>query len=118
MSSFGLVAASLTAYLMGEFSNSVILAVMKVLTKGKWLWTRTIGSTLVGEGVDSFFFILIATIAGVFPWESFTSLVLTNYVFKVTIEALFTPVTYWVVNSLKKAEQEDFYDIGTKFTPV
>ena len=118
MSSFGIVIASLTAYFIGEYSNSVIMAVMKVLTKGKWLWTRTIGSTLVGEGVDSFFFILIATIAGVFPWESFASLVLTNYVFKVTIEALFTPVTYWVVNSLKKAEQEDFYDIGTKFTPV
>jgi len=118
MSSFGLVIASLSAYLMGEFSNSVILAVMKVFTKGKWLWTRTIGSTLVGEGVDSVVFIFIATLAGVFPWESFTSLVLTNYIFKVAIEALFTPLTYWVVNKLKKAENEDFYDIGTRFSPV
>ncbi len=118
MTSFGLVAASLLAYLMGEFSNSVILAVMKVLTKGKWLWTRTIGSTLVGEGVDSVVFILIATLAGVFPWVSFASLVLTNYIFKVSIEVLFTPVTYWVINKLKKAENEDYYDIGTKFSPV
>ncbi|NPV42082.1 MAG: queuosine precursor transporter [Anaerolineae bacterium] len=118
MTSFGLVAASLLAYLMGEFSNSVILAVMKILTKGKWLWTRTIGSTLVGEGVDSLVFILIATLAGVFPWVSFASLVLTNYIFKVSVEVLFTPATYWVVNRLKKAENEDYYDIGTKFSPV
>ncbi|MDK2982359.1 MAG: queuosine precursor transporter, partial [Chloroflexota bacterium] len=93
MSSFGLVAASLTAYLMGEFSNSVILAIMKVLTKGKWLWTRTIGSTLVGEAVDSVVFIAIASLAGVFPWEAFVSLSLTNYLFKTGIEVLFTPVT-------------------------
>jgi uncharacterized integral membrane protein (TIGR00697 family) len=118
MSSFGLVAASLTAYLMGEFSNSVILAIMKVMTKGKWLWTRTIGSTLVGEAVDSVVFIAIASLVGVFPWEAFVSLSLTNYLFKTGIEVLFTPVTYWVVNSLKKAENEDFYDIGTKFSPV
>ena len=118
ISSFGLVAASLIAYFAGEYSNSVIMAIMKVATKGKWLWMRTIGSTLVGEGVDSVIFVLIATIAGVFPWESFASLALTNYIFKVCIEAMFTPVTYWVINGLKKAEQEDFYDIGTKFTPV
>ena len=118
MSSFGLVAASLTAYLMGEFSNSVILALMKVATRGKWLWTRTIGSTLVGEAVDSVVFIAIASLAGVFPWEAFVSLSLTNYLFKTGIEILFTPATYWVVNKLKKAENEDFYDIGTKFSPV
>ena len=118
ISSFGLVIASLVAYFIGEYSNSVIMAIMKVATKGKWLWTRTIGSTLVGEGVDSVIFIFIATLAGVFPWESFASLVLTNYIFKVCIEAMFTPVTYWVINGLKKAEQEDFYDVGTKFSPV
>jgi uncharacterized integral membrane protein (TIGR00697 family) len=118
MSSFGIVAASLTAYLMGEFSNSVIMAIMKVMTKGKWLWTRTIGSTLVGEAIDSVVFIGIASLAGVFPWVSFVSLALTNYLFKTTIEILFTPVTYWVINSLKRAEKEDFYDIGTKFSPV
>jgi uncharacterized integral membrane protein (TIGR00697 family) len=91
---------------------------MKVMTKGKWLWTRTIGSTLVGEAVDSVVFIAIASLVGVFPWEAFVSLSLTNYLFKTGIEVLFTPVTYWVVNSLKKAENEDFYDIGTKFSPV
>lgn len=118
MSSFGIVAASLTAYFLGSFSNSVIMAVMKVLTRGKWLWSRTIGSTLVGEGVDTVVFVLIASLAGVFPWELFASLTLTNYLFKVGIEALFTPVTYWVVNRLKIAENEDFYDIGTRFTPL
>lgn len=118
MSAFGIVAASLIAYLVGSYSNSVIMAVMKVSTRGRWLWTRTIASTLVGEGVDTFIYILVASLAGIFPWESFTSLVLTNYLFKVTVEALFTPVTYWVVNSLKQAEGEDFFDIGTRFTPL
>lgn len=115
MSTGGIVIASLLAYLAGEFANSVVLAKMKVVTKGKWLWMRTIGSTLIGEGVDSVIFILIATLAGVFPWELFTSLVLTNYIFKCSVEALMTPLTYRVVNALKKAENEDFYDIGTKF---
>jgi uncharacterized integral membrane protein (TIGR00697 family) len=117
MTSFGLVAASLTAYLMGEFSNSVILAIMKVFTKGRWLWMRTIGSTLVGEGVDSLVFIFMASLAGV-SLASFTSLVLTNYIFKVTIEVIFTPATDRMVNSLKKAENEDYFDVGTKFSPV
>lgn len=115
MSTGGIVIASLLAYLAGEFTNSVVLAKMKVATKGKWLWMRTIGSTLVGEGVDSVIFIFIATLAGVFPWAIFVSLVLTNYLFKCSIEALMTPLTYRVVNALKKAENEDFYDIGTKF---
>lgn len=115
MSTGGIVIASLLAYLAGEFTNSVVLAKMKVATKGKWLWMRTIGSTLVGEGVDSVIFIFIATLAGVFPWAIFVSLVLTNYLFKCSIEALMTPLTYRVVNALKNAENEDFYDIGTKF---
>ena len=118
MSSFGIVAASLAAYLLGSYSNSVIMAAMKVQTKGQWLWMRTIGSTIVGEGVDTVVFVLIATLAGVFPWDVFASLTLTNYLFKVSVETLFTPITYQVVNFLKKAENEDFYDIGTKFTPV
>jgi queuosine precursor transporter len=118
MSSFGIVAASLAAYLLGSYSNSVIMAVMKVLSKGRWLWARTITSTIIGEGVDTFVFVLIASMAGVFPWEIFFSLILTNYVFKVSVEALFTPVTYQVVNFLKKEENEDYYDIGTRFTPV
>jgi uncharacterized integral membrane protein (TIGR00697 family) len=118
MSSFGIVAASLSGYFLGSYSNSVILAVMKVLTKGKWLWMRTIGSTIVGEGVDTVVFVLIATLAGVFPWQVFASLTLTNYLFKVGVEALFTPVTYKIINFLKKEEAEDYYDIGTRFTPV
>jgi len=118
MSSFGIVGASLVAYFLGSYSNSVVMAVMKVTTRGKYLWARTIGSTLVGEGVDTLIFVLVATLAGVFPWEIFASLALTNYLFKVGIEAAFTPVTYWVVNTLKQAENEDFYDRGTKFTPV
>jgi hypothetical protein len=118
MSSFGIVGASLIAYFLGSYSNSVVMAVMKVATHGRFLWVRTIGSTLVGEGVDTLVFVLAATLAGVFPWEIFASLVLTNYFFKVGIEAAFTPVTYWVVNSLKRLENEDFYDRHTKFTPV
>ena len=110
--------ASLMAYLAGEFSNSIIMAVMKIATKGKWLWMRTIGSTIVGEGVDTIIFVLIATLAGVFQWEVFASLVLTNYLFKVGIEVIFTPITYQVVRFLKKAENEDFYDTNTRFTPI
>jgi hypothetical protein len=117
MSSGGIVIASLAAYFTGEFSNSVILARMKVFTKGKWLWTRTIGSTLVGEGVDTLIFIAVASLAGVFPWELFGTLVITNYIFKVGIEVMMTPVTYWLINRLKRAENEDYYDTHTRFNP-
>ncbi len=115
ISTGGIVLASLTAYLAGEFTNSVILARLKVITNGRWLWVRTIGSTLVGEGVDSMIFIAVASLAGVFPWSLFWTLVVTNYIFKCSIEAIMTPVTYWVVNSLKKAENEDYYDRDTRF---
>lgn len=118
MSSGGIVLASLLAYLAGEFSNSILMAVMKVATKGKWLWMRTIGSTIVGEGVDTVVFVFIATLAGVFQWQIFASLIITNYFFKVGVEVLFTPLTYQVVNFLKKAEDEDFYDIGTRYSPI
>lgn len=111
----GIVAASLVAYLAGEFMNSVVLAKMKVATQGRWLWMRTIGSTLVGEAVDSLVFIGIASLAGVFPWSLFWTLVVTNYIFKCSIEILMTPATYWVVGKLKHAEQEDYYDRDTKF---
>jgi uncharacterized integral membrane protein (TIGR00697 family) len=117
MSSGGIVLASLAAYAMGEFSNSTILAKMKVLTRGRWLWTRTIGSTLVGELIDSATFIAIATLFGVFPWSLFATLVFTNYLFKVAIEAAMTPVTYLAVNRLKRAENEDYYDRDTNFNP-
>jgi len=90
---------------------------MKVKTRGRWLWTRTIGSTLVGEGVDTFVFLLIATLFGVFPPEIFASLLVTNYLFKVGIEIFFTPVTYRVVNGLKRTEHEDTFDTTTNLNP-
>lgn len=111
-----IVAGSLIAYFCGEFSNSFTLAKMKVLTQGRWLWTRTIGSTLVGEGVDTLLFVTIA-FAGTLPWGLFWSVVLSNYVFKVGLEALMTPATYRIVAFLKRAEGEDVYDIGTDFNP-
>jgi queuosine precursor transporter len=117
MSSGGIVAASLAAYFAGEFSNSIILARMKVLTAGRWLWMRTVGSTLAGEAVDTGVFVLIACLAGVFPWAVAAALILTNYLFKVAVEAAMTPLTYAVVRALKRAEHEDFYDRGTDFNP-
>jgi len=117
MSTGGLVLASLAAYFMGEFSNSVVLARLKVITSGSKLWLRTITSTLVGEGIDSVVFILIATLFGVFPWEIFLSLVVANYIFKVTIEVVMTPLTYQIVNFLKRTENEDVYDRNTNFNP-
>lgn len=117
MSSGGIVLASLTGFLLGEFSNSFILARMKILTRGRWLWSRTIGSTLVGELVDSALFVIVASAFGVFPWSLFLTLTVTNYFFKVTIEVLMTPLTYLVVNALKRAEGEDHYDRDTNFNP-
>jgi hypothetical protein len=111
-----IVLASLVAYFCGEFCNSFILAKMKVLTAGKWLWTRTIGSTLVGELVDSALFILIA-FTGILPTSLLLTLIISNYVFKTAIEILFTPVTYKVVKMLKKREHEDHYDRDTNFNP-
>jgi len=111
-----IVFASLTAFFVGEFANSYVLAKMKVKTSGRHLWMRTIGSTIVGEGVDSIVFYPMAFLGF---WE--TSLVLrvmvSNYVIKVLWEALVTPVTYQVVGFLKRAEHEDYYDRETNFTP-
>lgn len=111
-----IVLASLIAYSCGEFSNSFILAKMKIWTKGKWLWTRTIGSTIVGEFVDSILFILIA-FWGILPNSLLLVLIISNYIFKTGVEALFTPITYKVVNFLKKKENEDYYDTDTNFNP-
>ncbi|MDR1949078.1 MAG: queuosine precursor transporter [Spirochaetaceae bacterium] len=118
MSTGGIALASLLGYLVGEFSNSVILSRIKVLMGGKLLWVRTIGSTLVGELLDSLVFVFIASLAGVFGWELFFSLVLTNYLFKCLIEALLTPATYLLVGKLKKAEGIDTYDVGVSFNPI
>ena len=110
------VFASVTAFFVGEFANSYVLAKMKILTSGRFLWSRTIGSTIVGEGVDSLVFYPVAFIG---VWENrlvFTVMV-SNYVIKVLWEAIVTPVTYRVVGFLKSAEQEDYYDVDTDFTP-
>jgi uncharacterized integral membrane protein (TIGR00697 family) len=117
MSTGGIVLASLAGYWTGEFSNSYILAKVKVLTNGRWLWMRTIGSTLVGQLVDTVMFVVVATAFRVFPWSLFLTLTVTNYLFKCAMEALMTPVTYGVVGYLKKAENEDFYDRETNFNP-
>ncbi len=117
VSSGGIVLASLSGYWLGEFFNSIVLAKMKVLTDGRWLWTRTIGSTLIGEALDTLVFIAVASAFGVFPWSLFLALTLTNYILKVGIEVAFTPLTYAVVAALKRAEDEDYYDRDTDFNP-
>jgi uncharacterized integral membrane protein (TIGR00697 family) len=117
MSTGGIVLASLAGYWTGEFTNSFTLAKMKILTNGRWLWMRTVGSTLAGELVDTVIFVFIASVFHVFPWSSFLSLVLTNYLFKCSVEALMTPVTYVIVGKLKRVENEDYYDRGTNFNP-
>jgi len=117
VSSGGIIAASLVAYFAGEFSNSIILAKIKVWTKGRFLWVRTIASTLVGEGIDTLLFIGIATALGVFPPEIALTLIVSNYIFKVAIEVMMTPITYQIVRVLKKVEHEDYYDHVTNFSP-
>ncbi|PIR68094.1 transporter [Candidatus Nomurabacteria bacterium CG10_big_fil_rev_8_21_14_0_10_35_16] len=110
------VSASLIAYFLGEFSNSFILAKMKIWAKGKMLWMRTIGSTLVGELIDSTVFILIAFV-GLLPNSLLLTLIISNYLFKSGVEILFTPITYKIVNFLKREEEEDYYDVNTNFNP-
>ena len=117
MSSGGIVFGSLAGFWGGEFTYSFTLAKMKVWMNGRHLWARTIGSTLVGELVDSAVFVVVASLFGVFPWSLFLTLVLTNYLFKCAVEAAMTPVTYALVNRLKKSEGEDFYDRETNFNP-
>lgn len=114
----GIVLASILGYLIGSFANSVIMAIMKKLTNGKHLWMRTIGSTIIGEFLDSAIFIAIASLTGVFPWKIFWSLTLTNYIFKVTIEVIFTPATYWFTRKLKHAEGVDVYSDLKDLSPL
>lgn len=111
-----IILGSLVAYFAGEFSNAYIMARMKVLTQGRWLWTRTIGSTIVGEGVDTLLFVLIA-FYGLYTPSLLLSIIISNYLFKTGFEALVTPLTYLVVNTLKRAESEDYYDVDTDFNP-
>jgi uncharacterized integral membrane protein (TIGR00697 family) len=111
-----IVAASLIAYFAGEFANSYVLAKMKVWTSGQRLWTRTIGSTLAGQAVDTGLFCAIAFL-GVLPGDLLLRVIVSNYVFKVGIEAAFTPLTYRAVAFLKRREGLDHYDVGTDFNP-
>lgn len=118
-----IIFGSLVAFWAGEFSNSFLLARMKVATGGRWLWSRTIGSTLVGQIVDTLLFASIAfALGGVLlnsPMDGsvFWSIVISNYIFKVGVEVLLTPLTYAVVGFLKRAENEDYYDRNTDFNP-
>ena len=110
--------ASMLAYFCGEFVNSYVLAKMKILTAGKWLWTRTIGSTIFGEAVDSMLFYPIAFYGtGIIPDDKLPTIMLVQFVTKVGVEVVFTPVTYYLVGLLKRVEHEDYYDRDTNFTP-
>jgi len=111
-----LLCASFIAYLVGEFANSFILAKMKIRTKGRWLWSRTIGSTIVGQGLDSAVFITIA-FAGTQTWWFLGGVILTHWLVKTGYEAVATPFTYAVVSYLKKKEGIDTYDYDTTFNP-
>jgi len=111
-----IVAASMLAYFCGEFCNSFVLAKMKVRTAGRYLWARTIGSTIVGEAVDSLIFYPLAFL-GRWPLHQVLLVMATNYALKVGWEALMTPFTYRIVNALKRAESEDYFDRQTDFTP-
>jgi uncharacterized integral membrane protein (TIGR00697 family) len=112
-----LLLASFIAYLIGEFLNSFILARLKVRTSGRFLWLRTISSTIVGEGADSLVFITIAFIGSI-PIGDLATLIITQWLFKVSYEVLATPLTYLIVGWLKRAEGEDYYDRDTNFNPV
>ncbi len=113
-----IAAASMFAYFCGEFVNSFTLAKMKILTQGKWLWTRTIGSTIVGEGVDSALFYPLAFYGtGIIPDEKLPVVMAAQFALKVGVEVVFTPVTYAIVGWLKRVEHEDYYDRDTNFTP-
>lgn len=111
-----IIGASLIAYFAGEFANSYIMAKMKIHTQGKYLWLRTIGSTIVGEGIDTVLFVLIA-FYGIYSPDLLILVLVSNYVFKVSIEVFFTPITYVFCRILKRREQEDYFDFETKFNP-
>jgi uncharacterized integral membrane protein (TIGR00697 family) len=111
-----IVAASITAFLCGTFVNSYVLAKMKIWTRGRWLWTRIVGSTLCGELVDSVIFYFVA-FYGRMPGGHLVAIMFTQYALKSGWEIVAAPLTYRVVAFLKRAESEDYYDIGTNFTP-
>jgi len=104
------------AYLVGEFANSFVLAKLKIITKGRWLWLRTIGSTLVGQGLDSLIFITLAFV-GTIPLSGLALTIVAQWLVKSVYEAIVTPLTYAVVNFLKRKEGIDVYDHDTRFNP-
>jgi uncharacterized integral membrane protein (TIGR00697 family) len=112
-----LLVSSFLAYLVGEFANAFILAKMKIATRGRWLWTRTIGSTLVGQGLDSLVFVTLAFL-GTIPLAAMATAMLTQWLVKTTYEAVVTPLTYTVVSFLKDQEGLDVYDHSTRFNPL
>lgn len=112
-----LLVASFSAYLIGEFVNSFVLAKMKIATRGRWLWTRTIGSTLIGQGLDSLVFMTVAFV-GTLPLDGMANAVVTQWLFKVAYEVLATPLTYVAVTWLKRQEGVDVYDARTNFNPL
>jgi uncharacterized integral membrane protein (TIGR00697 family) len=112
-----LLVASFTAYIIGQFVNSIVLARMKIATQGRWLWSRTIGSTLVGEGLDSLVFISIAFI-GTIPPSAMISTIITQWLMKSVYEIIITPLTYGAVNFLKRKEGVDIFDHDTRFNPL
>jgi uncharacterized integral membrane protein (TIGR00697 family) len=111
-----ILAASLIAFWAGEFANSYTMAKLKLITRGRWLWTRTVGSTVVGQAVDTTLVILI-TFAGTFTPHKMVEIIITGYLLKVAYEVAATPVTYLVVNWLKRAEHSDAFDAHTNFSP-
>jgi queuosine precursor transporter len=111
-----IVAASLAAFWVGDFVNSFVLAKMKLKTEGRFLWMRTIGSTVVGQGIDSAIFYPLAFI-GEWPPQLVLAVMVSNFFVKVGVETVMTPVTYLIVGFLKRAEREDYYDRGTDFNP-
>jgi uncharacterized integral membrane protein (TIGR00697 family) len=111
-----IVLGSLTAFWAGEFMNSYVLAKLKIRTEGRFLWVRTIGSTIVGEGVDTLIFYPVAFL-GFWSPQLMTEVMISNYLIKVGWEAAATPITYKIVRFLKRAEHEDYYDRSTNFNP-
>lgn len=111
-----IVIASIVAFLVGDFVNAYVMAKMKIWTNGRWLWTRTIGSTIVGQGADSLIFYPLA-FAFVWEGETLATVILVNWLFKVGVEALMTPATYGVCSWLKVKENEDAFDRDTNFNP-
>jgi uncharacterized integral membrane protein (TIGR00697 family) len=117
-STWRIVGASMIAYFCGEFVNSFVLAKMKIATEGRWLWTRTIGSTIAGEAVDSALFYPLAFYgSGIIPNDKLPLVMIMQFVLKVSVEVVFTPLTYKIVGALKRAENEDYFDRRTNFSP-